>query len=155
MFFTLVGELGLTLHKMFEVLALSMGEVPYKEYIPTSKDLNMLKAKDVCIYKIYWEMMCHFRICPDISGITGQGVGHKVWATYLFRNLQDSLGSTTSHTAIDMDKIQRRIAVTGDVSYTTESDENGFKATMVFKSFHYQARFPVPSRGLITWFIML
>lgn len=39
-FLTPIGELGLALHKMFEVL--SMGEVTYEEDIPTTEELNML-----------------------------------------------------------------------------------------------------------------
>lgn len=53
----------------------------------------MLKTKDAHIYEIYWEMMCHFRICANISETKSQGISHKVWATYLFRNLNESLGS--------------------------------------------------------------
>lgn len=52
-FFIPIGELGLTLHEIFKVLALSMGDVLYEEYIPTTEELNMLKAKNVHIYKIY------------------------------------------------------------------------------------------------------
>lgn len=53
-FFTPVGELGLALHEIYEVSALSMGEVPYKEYILTTEKLSMLRAKDKCIYETYW-----------------------------------------------------------------------------------------------------
>lgn len=66
--FTSVGKLGLALHEKFEVSVLSMGEVPYKEYILTNEELSMLRAKDECIYEIYWEIMYHFRICANISG---------------------------------------------------------------------------------------
>lgn len=34
-FFTLIGELGFTLHEIFEVSLLSMGELPYEQYMPT------------------------------------------------------------------------------------------------------------------------
>lgn len=34
--FTLVGELGFALHEMHEVSGLSIGEVPYEEYVPTT-----------------------------------------------------------------------------------------------------------------------
>lgn len=73
---------------IFEVSVLSMGEVSYDKYIPTTKELNILKAKNEHIYETYWEIMCHFYICADILGTRSQGVGHKVWATYLFRNLK-------------------------------------------------------------------
>lgn len=42
--FTPVGNLGLTLHVIYEVLALSIREFPYEEYISTTKELNMLNA---------------------------------------------------------------------------------------------------------------
>lgn len=83
-FFALVSEQVLTLHEMYEVSMLSMDEASYKEYIPTTDELNMLKAKDMRIYETYWEMMmCHF-VCVNILGTRSQIIGHKVWATYLF-----------------------------------------------------------------------
>lgn len=90
-------------------------------------------------------MMCHFGICTDISGTRSQGVDHKVWATNLFKNLNESLGSIAGHKTVDKDEIERHIAKTGDVSYTADSDEGGFRASTVFKSFHYHAGFPVSS----------
>lgn len=86
-------------------------------------------------------MMRHFCICADISGTRDQGIGHKMWASYLFRNLNGSLGGFTSHKAANKDEIERRIAETWDESYTVEFDEDGFKDGIVFRSFHYQARF--------------
>lgn len=38
--FTPVGEIGFTLHEIFEVSLLSMGELSYEEYVPTIKKLN-------------------------------------------------------------------------------------------------------------------
>jgi len=38
-FFTLVAEMGFTLHEMFEVSGLSMGDRPYEEYIPGTEDI--------------------------------------------------------------------------------------------------------------------
>lgn len=67
-FLTPIGKLGLALHKMFEVSALSMGEVTYEEDIPTTEELNMLWAKNECIYETYWKIMYHYRICTDMSG---------------------------------------------------------------------------------------
>lgn len=73
-----------------------------------------------------------------------------MWATYLFRNLKDSLGGITSYKATDNDEIERHIEEIGDVSYTAESDEDGFKTSTVFESFHYQARFPISSEALLS-----
>lgn len=44
-FFTLVGELGLTLHEMFEVSLLLIEELPYKKIILTIQELRWLKKK--------------------------------------------------------------------------------------------------------------
>lgn len=51
----------------------------------------MLRAKDERIYEIYWEIMCRYRICNDLAGTRNQGIGHKIWVTYLFRNPKESL----------------------------------------------------------------
>lgn len=70
-------ELGFSLHEMFKVSLLSRGELPYEEYVPTTKELNQLKEKDIIIYETYWEMPYNFRICAEISGMRRQGVGLK------------------------------------------------------------------------------
>lgn len=53
MFFTPVGKPEVALHELFEMSTLSMEEILYGRYIPMSKELNMLKTKDIRIYKIY------------------------------------------------------------------------------------------------------
>lgn len=153
--FTPLSKLGLVLHEMFEVSALSMGEVPYAEYNPTTEELNMLNAKDEHIYETYCDIMCHFRICTDISSTRSYGVGHNVWATYLFRNQNKSLRSIMGHKATEKEEVERHTVETRDVSYTAEFNEWAFKASTVCNSFYYQARFPVSSQGLIASFIML
>jgi len=42
-FFTPVGELGMALHEMWEVSALLMGSLPYKEYFPCEAELALLE----------------------------------------------------------------------------------------------------------------
>jgi len=42
-FFTPVGEMGLTLHELYEISGLVMGDAPYEEYVPTSEELHLLK----------------------------------------------------------------------------------------------------------------
>jgi len=37
-FFTPVGEIGFALHEMFEVSGLTMEDLPYKEYIPSTEE---------------------------------------------------------------------------------------------------------------------
>lgn len=44
-FFTLVGELGFSLHKIFEVSLSTMRELSYEEYVPTAEELGQLKDK--------------------------------------------------------------------------------------------------------------
>ena len=43
-FFTPVGEMGFALHVMFEVSELSMGDLPYEEYIPSTEELDLLSG---------------------------------------------------------------------------------------------------------------
>ena len=52
-FFILVGEIGFTLHEIFEVSGLSMGDLSYKEYIPSTKELYLLKRKTPQVYETY------------------------------------------------------------------------------------------------------
>lgn len=60
MFFTPIGELNFALHEMFEVLLLSMGELPYKEMVSTLEKLRQMRTEDPQVYETYWEVMCHF-----------------------------------------------------------------------------------------------
>ena len=46
MFFTSVGEMGLTLHELYEVLGLVIGDALYEEYVSTTKELYLLKKED-------------------------------------------------------------------------------------------------------------
>ena len=39
-FFTLIREMGLALHKMYEVSGLVIGDAPYEEYIPSTEELH-------------------------------------------------------------------------------------------------------------------
>ena len=45
-FFTPVEEMGLALHELYEVSGLVMGDAPYEEYVPTSKELHLLKKEN-------------------------------------------------------------------------------------------------------------
>lgn len=74
-----------------------------------SEQLNMLRAKHERIYETHREMMCHFHICANILGIRFQRVDHKVWASYLFRNLNESLRSIASHKFASQEEIEKRI----------------------------------------------
>ena len=50
-FFILVGEIGLALFELYEVLGLVIRDAPYEEYVPTAEDLHLLKKKDPYVYE--------------------------------------------------------------------------------------------------------
>jgi len=50
-FFTPVGEMGLALHELYEVSGLVMRDAPYEEYVPTSKELHLLRKEDPQVYE--------------------------------------------------------------------------------------------------------
>ena len=53
---------------MFEVSGLSMGDLPYEEYIPSTEELHLLKRDAPRVYEIYWEVLCHFHVCAQVIG---------------------------------------------------------------------------------------
>jgi len=44
-FFTPVGEVGLDLHELYEVLGLVIGDAPYEEYVLTTKELHLTEER--------------------------------------------------------------------------------------------------------------
>ena len=62
-FFTPIGEIRLSLHEMYEVSGLMIGDTPYEEYVLSTEELHLLMKSDTLVYEIYWEMLCHFHIC--------------------------------------------------------------------------------------------
>lgn len=69
-FFTPVGELRFALHDIHEILALSIDETPYEEYILGAKELLRLKAIPppiLCLLGV----MCHYHICVKLSKMRG------------------------------------------------------------------------------------
>ena len=88
-FFTPVGEMGLALHELHEVSGLASGDIPYEEYVPTTKELRFLEKEFPAVYETYWEVMCHFHICGQITGWRSQGVKQLSWANYLFNNVNN------------------------------------------------------------------
>ena len=73
-FFTLSGELGFALHEMFEVSGLSMGEVPYEEYVLGAEELHILRRDAPQIYETYWELLFHYHICLQLTGLRSEGM---------------------------------------------------------------------------------
>ena len=88
-FFTPSGELGFALHEMFNVSGLSMGEIPYKKYVPGTEELQILRRDGLKVYETYWELLCHFHICLQLTGSRYGGVKQMSWANYLFPGLED------------------------------------------------------------------
>ena len=50
-FFTLIGELVLALHEMWEVSNLLMGSLPYEEYFPCAEELERLDKEDPALFE--------------------------------------------------------------------------------------------------------
>ena len=65
--FTPIGEIGLALHEMYEVSGLIIGDAPYEEYVPSTEELHLLKKSDPLVYETYWEVLCHFHICGQVT----------------------------------------------------------------------------------------
>jgi len=60
--------MGLAVHQMYEVSGLVIGDALYEEYVPLTEELHMLKKSDPLVYKTYWEVLCHFHICWQLTG---------------------------------------------------------------------------------------
>ena len=106
-FFTHVGELGMTLHEMWEVSALPLGSLPYEEYFSCEVELALLKKQEPALFETYWELMCHLYICSSMHGShKGASYSSKSWGNYLFPNLEDSPEATHCGVA-DKDIFQR------------------------------------------------
>ena len=112
-FFTPEGELGMALHEMHEVSGLPMGEVPYEEFIPGSVELRRLQSDHPQVYETFWELMCHFHICLRLVNEKTKKapayVSHKMWADYLFNNLDKKGVPVTVLGICDQATIARRI----------------------------------------------
>ena len=75
-FFIPVGEMGLTLNEKYEVSGLMMGDIPYEEYIPSIEELYLMEDSAPLVYT-YWEVLCHFHICAEITSWRAEGI--KQW----------------------------------------------------------------------------
>jgi len=66
-FFASVGEIDFTLHKILKVSVLFMGDLPYEEYILSTKGLHLLTEDDPQVHETYSEVLCHFHICVQMT----------------------------------------------------------------------------------------
>lgn len=73
-FFTPIGELGFALYEMFEVSLLSIEKLPNEEIAPTTEELQRIKCQDPQVHETYWEVMCCFYICQEVSDTRHRGV---------------------------------------------------------------------------------
>ena len=60
--------MALTLHELYEVSGLVIGDAPYEEYVLTTEEPHLLKKEDLQVYKTYWKVLCYFHICEQMSG---------------------------------------------------------------------------------------
>lgn len=67
----------------------------------------------------------------------------------MFRNLDHACVKVARNEGLSDEAIREKILDLGATSYVAESSENGFKAGMQFKSFHYQAKHRISDRGLV------
>jgi len=146
--------MGHALHEMYEVSGLVMGDASYKEYVPTSEELHLLKKEDPQVYETYWEVLCHLHICGQISSWRNRGIKQMFWASYLFNGINEKDSPVTSLAPCIDEEIAERISASTS-SYTTESNEDTFKPDIVFESFHHKARVPISGRALLVGFLML
>ena len=61
--------MGFALHELFEVFGLAMGDIPYEGYIPNTEELHLMKKDALLVYETYWEVLCHFHICAQTTGL--------------------------------------------------------------------------------------
>ena len=137
-FFIPIGEMGLALHEMYEVSGLMIGDAPYEEYIPSKEKLHLLKKRDHLVYETYWEVLCHFHICGQVTGWRSRGVKCMSWVNYLFTGVNKTDPTTRLAPNTDEEIIERISAFTN--SYTIESNEDTFKLDTIFESFHHKPK---------------
>ena len=103
-----------------------------------------MKKSDPLVYKTYWEVLCHFHICGQLTRWRNGGVKQMSWATYLLPGVNKTTPMCRLAPSID-EEIFERIS-TSTNSYTIESNEDTFKSDTVFESFHHQARISMSDR---------
>ena len=147
-----VGEMGFALHKMYKILGLVIGDIPYEEYVSSAKELHLMENSAPLVYVTYGEVLCHFYICAEITG--SGGVKQMAWADYFFHGLGDKADRLTRMTPSTDAKIKERISASTS-SYATKSAEDTFRPGTVFEGFHYQDKTPISNRALLVGFLLL
>ena len=62
------------LYEMYEVFGLAMGDIPYEEYVPSVEELHLMEENAPLVYVTYWEVLCHFHIYAETTGLRSGGV---------------------------------------------------------------------------------
>jgi len=101
-FFTLVGEIGLALHELYEALVLVMGDAPYEEYIPASEELHLLRKEDPAVYLMAWYVMNCPSLMRTMSSSEGfipfvQRLESLSWSYYYMYFVQKSILSRSNY----------------------------------------------------------
>ena len=87
--FTPMGELGMTLHEIWEVSTLPIGSLPYEDYFLCESELAFLEKQEPALFETYIKLICHFYIYLDVhNGYKGNLNRLKSWADYLFLTLE-------------------------------------------------------------------
>jgi len=66
--------MGIALHEMYEVSGLMIRDAHYEEYVPSIEELHLLKKSDHLVYETYWEVLCHFHICGQVTRWRSGGI---------------------------------------------------------------------------------
>ena len=103
-----------------------------------TEELHLLKKSDPLVYKTYWEVLCHFHICGQVTGWRSGGVEQMSWTNYLFPMVNKTNPMTRLAPNTDEEIFERISASTS--LYTTEFNEDTFKLDTTFESFHHQAK---------------
>jgi len=131
-FFTLVGELGMALHEMWEVSALPMRSLPYEEYFPCEAELALLEKQEPALFETYRELMCHFY---THGGHKGASSSSKSWGYYLFPNLEDA--PEVAHCGVADEDIFRRMQEHSQGDMVLEEDDDTYEKGNILRSFHH------------------
>ena len=78
-FSPLFGEMGFALHEMYKVSRLPMWDLPYEKYVLGTEELHLMKDTPQ-VYETYWEVLCHFHICAQTTGLRAGKVKQMSWA---------------------------------------------------------------------------
>lgn len=99
-------------------------------------------------------MLCHFRICAEISRMRDRGVWQKTLAFYLFRNLDQSNVKVARPEGLSNEAIWEGISNLRVTSYTAESDEDSSRLACSSRAFITKPsiRFLIEDFSLVSWY---